>query len=137
MTRAILITGAAVNIGAARVWRVVFARANQVTLGYRFREGPVMVDLPPAPLSTSRRPNTSITSPTRPEASAGPCSDDASARLEATGRRQRASTSQSSVRPSVRDELRPLRPRNSHQCPDSLSATPVSPSTSRNVAMSP
>jgi uronate dehydrogenase len=37
--------------GEAKVRRVVFASSNQVMLGYRFRTGPVTVDLPPAPLS--------------------------------------------------------------------------------------
>ncbi len=36
---------------AAGVRRVVFASTNQVMLGYRFREGPVTTDMPPAPLS--------------------------------------------------------------------------------------
>ena len=36
---------------AAKVRRVVFASTNQVMLGYRFREGPVTTDMPPAPLS--------------------------------------------------------------------------------------
>lgn len=36
---------------AAKVRRVVFASTNQVMLGYRFREGIVTTDLPPAPLS--------------------------------------------------------------------------------------
>jgi NAD+ dependent glucose-6-phosphate dehydrogenase len=36
---------------AAGVRRVVFASTNQVMLGYRFREGKVTTDLPPAPLS--------------------------------------------------------------------------------------
>ena len=36
---------------AARVRRVVFASTNQIMLGYRFRTGPVTVDMPPAPLS--------------------------------------------------------------------------------------
>jgi len=35
----------------AKVKRVVFASTNQVMLGYRFRTGPVTVDMPPAPLS--------------------------------------------------------------------------------------
>lgn len=35
----------------AGVRRVVFASTNQVMLGYRFKTGPVTVDLPPAPLS--------------------------------------------------------------------------------------
>ncbi|MDO8360639.1 MAG: NAD(P)-dependent oxidoreductase [Devosia sp.] len=36
---------------AAKVRRVVFASTNQVMLGYRFAEGPVTTDMPPAPLS--------------------------------------------------------------------------------------
>ncbi len=36
---------------AAKVRRVIFASTNQVMLGYRFKEGPVGTDLPPAPLS--------------------------------------------------------------------------------------
>ncbi|MHB1101278.1 MAG: NAD-dependent epimerase/dehydratase family protein [Devosia sp.] len=36
---------------AAKVRRVVFASTNQVMLGYRFRQGLVTTDLPPAPLS--------------------------------------------------------------------------------------
>ena len=36
---------------AANVRRVVFASTNQVMLGYRFKTGPVTVDMPPAPLS--------------------------------------------------------------------------------------
>lgn len=35
----------------AKVRRVVFASTNQVMLGYRFKTGPVTVDMPPAPLS--------------------------------------------------------------------------------------
>lgn len=35
----------------AQVRRVVFASTNQVMLGYRFKQGPVTTDLPPAPLS--------------------------------------------------------------------------------------
>ena len=35
----------------AKVRRVVFASTNQVMLGYRFGEGPVTTDMPPAPLS--------------------------------------------------------------------------------------
>ena len=35
----------------ARVRRVIFASTNQVMLGYRFREGTVTTDMPPAPLS--------------------------------------------------------------------------------------
>ena len=35
----------------AKVRRVIFASTNQVMLGYRFREGPVTTDMPPAPLS--------------------------------------------------------------------------------------
>lgn len=36
---------------AAKVRRVVFASTNQVMLGYRFGEGVVTTDMPPAPLS--------------------------------------------------------------------------------------
>ena len=35
----------------AKVRRVVFASTNQIMLGYRFRDGPVTTDMPPAPLS--------------------------------------------------------------------------------------
>lgn len=35
----------------AKVKRVVFASTNQVMLGYRFKTGPVTVDMPPSPLS--------------------------------------------------------------------------------------
>lgn len=35
----------------ANVRRVIFASTNQVMLGYRFKAGPVTVDMPPAPLS--------------------------------------------------------------------------------------
>ena len=35
----------------AKVRRVIFASTNQVMLGYRFKTGPVTVDMPPAPLS--------------------------------------------------------------------------------------
>jgi NAD+ dependent glucose-6-phosphate dehydrogenase len=35
----------------AQVRRVVFASTNQVMLGYRFANGPVTTDMPPAPLS--------------------------------------------------------------------------------------
>jgi uronate dehydrogenase len=35
----------------AKVRRVIFASTNQVMLGYRFKIGPVTVDMPPAPLS--------------------------------------------------------------------------------------
>jgi NAD+ dependent glucose-6-phosphate dehydrogenase len=35
----------------ASIKRVVFASTNQVMLGYRFRDGPVTTDMPPAPLS--------------------------------------------------------------------------------------
>ena len=35
----------------AKVRRVIFASTNQVMLGYRFKSGPVTVDMPPAPLS--------------------------------------------------------------------------------------
>lgn len=36
---------------AAKIRRVVFASTNQVMLGYRFRDGIVTTDMPPAPLS--------------------------------------------------------------------------------------
>ena len=36
---------------AAKVGRVLYASTNQVMLGYRFKTGPVTIDMPPAPLS--------------------------------------------------------------------------------------